>query len=103
MLVSMIGWAHSPIAGAMAAASEASQETPLAGLMTLGFALVLAGWVLFVVARAALQMRREEHRARAFDFHSVSFEGLGPTMADGGEPSAPGKREGRGQTRQHYS
>ena len=99
MFVSMIGWAQSPMAGPMAAASEASQETPLPGLMTLGFALVFAGWVLFVVVRAVLRMRREEHRTRAFDFHTVSLAGLGPTMADGGEPSAPDEREGRGPTR----
>ena len=99
MFVSMIGWAQSPMAGYMAAAPDAGQESPLAGLMTLGFALVFAGWVLFVVVRAALRMRREEHRTRAFDFHTVSLAGLGPTMADGGEPSAPDEREGRGPTR----
>jgi len=96
MFVSMIGWALSPMAGYVAAALDAGQETPLAGLTTLGFALVFAGWILFVGIREVLRMRREEHRTRAFDFHTVSIAGLGPTMADGGEPGAPDEREGRG-------
>ena len=99
MFVAMIGWAEVSMAGYMAAAPDAGQGSPVAGLMTLGFALVFAGWVLFVGVREVLRMRREEHRAHAFDFHMVSLEGLGPTMADGGEPGAPDDRERRGRTR----
>jgi hypothetical protein len=99
MFVSMIGWTQSPVAGYVAGAADMSQETSLAGLMTLGFALVFASWVVFVVVRAVLRTRREEHRTRAFDFHTVSLAGLGTTMADGGEPSAPDEHEGRRQTR----
>ncbi len=99
MFVAMLAWGQRLVASHMAAAPDAGQEAPLAGLMTLGLALVFAGWVLFVVVREVLQMRREEHRARACDFHTVSLEGLGPTMADGGEPGAPDDREDRGQAR----
>lgn len=99
MFVSIFAWAQILTAGYVAAAPDAGQETPFAGLMTLGFGLVFAGWLLFVGVREVLRMRREEQRTRAFDFHRISLEGLGPTMADGGEPGAPDEREGRGQTR----
>ncbi len=72
------------------------QEFPVAGLMTLGVALVFAGWILFVGVREVRRMRREERRHTA-DLYTVSLDGLGPTMADGGEPIALDKRKGRGR------
>ena len=95
MFVSMFAWAQSPTSGDV----EASQEAPVAALMTLGIALVFVGWVLFVAVREVLRMRREERQAHAIDLYTVSLEGLGPTMADGGEPIALNARKGRRQTR----
>jgi hypothetical protein len=103
MFVSMIAWAHSPMANYLAAAPDAGQGTSLGGLATLSFALVFVGWVLFVGIQQALRMRREEHQSPAFDFHTLSLEGLGTTMADGGEPSATDERDGRGQIREDPS
>lgn len=93
MFFTMFAWAQSPTAGYV----EASQEMPVAGLMTLGIALAFVGWILFVVVREMLRMRREDRQA--IDLHTVSLEGLGPTMADGGEPIALNERKVRRQIR----
>ena len=90
MFVTMLAWAQGPTPGYV----EAGQEFPVAGLMTLGIGLAFVGWILFVAIREVLRTRREERQARALDLHTVSLDGLGPTMADGGEPIAlvPRKR-----------
>ena len=97
MLIASLSWAQSLLAGDMAAALDGSLDTLLAGLMTLGFAAVFAGWVIFVVIRGLARTRHEKARSHAWDFHTMTLEGLGTTMADGGEPAAPEEHESRGR------
>lgn len=95
MLFTMFAWAQSPTSGYV----EASEGFPVAGLMTLGIALAFVGWILFLVVREVLEMRREARQSQALNLYRVSLDGLGPTMADGGEPIALAQRKGRRQTR----
>lgn len=91
MFVTMFAWAQSPTPGYV----EASQEPLVAGLMTLGIGLAFVGWILYMGVREVLRVRREERRNPTVDLYSVSLDDLGPTMADGGEPIAPGQRKRR--------
>ena len=84
MFVTMFAWAQGPTPGYV----EAGQD-PIAGLMTLGIGIAFVGWILYVVVREVLRVRREERRSQPIDLHSVALDDLGPTMADGGEPIAP--------------
>jgi hypothetical protein len=95
MFATLFAWAQGPVPGYV----NVSQETPLAGLMTLGIGIVFVGWIVFMGVRGALRIRREERQAHAADLYSVSLDDLGPTMADGGEPIAPGRRKGRTPSR----
>lgn len=95
MFVTMFAWAASSTPGYV----EASQEPVLAGLMTLAVGIAFVGWILFTGVREVLRARREERRNHAIDLYSVSLDGLGPTMADGGEPTAPDQRKDRSPSR----
>jgi hypothetical protein len=90
MFVTLFAWAQGPTANYV----EAGENT-VAGLMTLGVALVFAGWLLYVGVREYLRMRREDRPAQPIDIRTIPADGLGPTMADGGEPIAPNPRKGR--------
>jgi hypothetical protein len=92
MFVLMTAWTQSATAGYVAA----DQDGSIAGLATIGFALVFVGWILFAGIREALRMRREDRLADAGDIYTIPVDGLGPTMADGGEPIA---RETRARLR----
>jgi hypothetical protein len=95
MFAVIIGWAQSATAGYVAA----EQDGSIAGLVTIGFALVFAGWLVVAGVREAIRMRREDRLTDAGGIYTVPLDGLGPTMADGGEPIAPAARRGLRQVR----
>jgi hypothetical protein len=95
MFVLMMAWAQSATPGYVAA----DQEGSFAGLVTIGFALVFGGWLLFAGIREVMRMRREDRLADAGDVYTMPLDGLGPTMADGGEPIARTARKGLRQVR----
>jgi hypothetical protein len=95
MFVLMMAWAQSATSGYVAV----DQDGPLAGLMTLGVVIVFGGWLLFAGVREVIRMRREDRLADAGDVFTVPLDGLGPTMADGGERIAPAARKGLRQVR----
>ena len=95
MFVVIIGWAQSATAGYVAA----DQDGSLAGLATIGLAIVFAGWVIVAGVREVMRMRREDRLTDAGDVYHVPLDGLGPTMADGGERIAPAARKGLRQVR----
>jgi hypothetical protein len=95
MFVLMMAWAQSATSGYVAV----DQDGTLAGLMTLGAVIVFGGWLLVAGVREVIRMRREDRLADAGDVYTVPLDGLGPTMADGGEPIAPAARKGLRQVR----
>lgn len=77
----------------------ADQDGTLAGLVTMGFAIVFVGSLLFVGIREFLRMRREDRLDHTEEVRVGSFGELGPTMADGGEPMSPSANWHGRQTR----